>query len=90
MNQIKITAIELKNTFEELSLKSDAVASGYKPNLNVIEQALAGENIEYHLSTVNLGLIRVLRDSWDLNEAEFKKLLSAISNFDEALKEHYG
>ncbi len=90
MNEVITTAIDLKDTFEELSLKSDAVKSGYAQNNDVICKALAGEKISYHLSTVNLGCIRVLQDSWDLSETELKRLISAISNFDEALNKKYG
>lgn len=90
MNEVKTTAQKLKNVFEEYFSKSDAVQSGYFQNRKVIEAALSGEEIEYHLCTVNLGCIRALQDSWDLDESEFHKVLSALSNFDEALKKQYG
>ncbi len=90
MNEVIESAKELKSTFEELSLKSDAVMSGYNQNKEVISKAIQGVEIAYHLSTVNLGCLRVLVDDWDLERSEYNKLLSALATFDEALKKQYG
>ncbi len=89
MNVLIASANELKNTFEELSVKSDAVASGYNQNKEVIFKAIQEAEISYHLNAVNLGCLHVLADDWDLERGEYNRLLTALANFDEALKKQY-
>jgi hypothetical protein len=88
-NKAKTTAMELKAILELYAPKCDEIKMALRKNEALIEQAMAGEDINYHLCTVYIGFIRPLQENWDLSESEYKRVISAVAAFDEALKESY-
>jgi len=86
--EIKRSTKDLQAIFDELSPKCDEIKMGYEKNKALIEQVLSGVEVEYHQCLVYVDFIIPLQESWNITKIEYNKIIEAIANFDEALKQH--